>query len=136
MDKLTKAERSVLMSRIRSKDSKPELIVRRTAHRMGFRYRLHSSKLPGSPDLVFARRKKVIFVHGCFWHGHDCRAGRNRPESRKEYWDAKLERNMRRDRKNSFSLRRQGWSVLAVWECQTGDAARLARRLRSFLEAR
>src|SRR5580698_1100547 len=111
MDKLTKTERSVLMSRIRSKDSKPELIVRRTVHRMGFRYRLHSNKLPGSPDLVFARRKKIIFVHGCFWHGHGCRAGRNRPESRQEYWDAKLERNMIRDRRNSSRLRRQGWSV-------------------------
>ena len=85
MDKLTKTERSALMSRIKSKDTKPELIVRSTVHRMGFRYRLHLKTLPGCPDLVFSRRKKVVFVHGCFWHGHKCRAGRNKPETHKSY---------------------------------------------------
>jgi DNA mismatch endonuclease (patch repair protein) len=135
MEKLTKAERSVLMSRVRSKDTKPELIVRSTVHRMGFRYRLHSNNLPGCPDLVFAGRKKIVFVHGCFWHGHNCRAGRNRPASHTTYWDAKLERNMKRDRSNSARLRRQGWSVLAVWECQVREKDRLALRLKSFLEA-
>jgi DNA mismatch endonuclease (patch repair protein) len=136
MDKLTKTQRSAVMSRVRSKDSKPELLVRSTVHRMGFRFRLHSSNLPGSPDLVFAGRKKIIFVHGCFWHGHDCRAGRNRPASRQDYWNAKLERNMKRDRRNSSRLRHEGWSVLSVWECQTHEATLLAKRLRSFLETK
>jgi DNA mismatch endonuclease (patch repair protein) len=134
MEKLTKSERSALMSRVRSKDTKPELLVRSMIHRMGFRYRLHSTNLAGRPDLVFAGRKKIVFVHGCFWHGHNCRAGRNRPASRITYWNAKLERNMRRDRSNSARLRRQGWSVLAVWECQVRENDHLARRLKSFLE--
>jgi DNA mismatch endonuclease, patch repair protein len=134
MDKLTKAERSVLMSLVRSKDTKPELFVRSMVHRMGFRYRLHSKTLPGSPDLVFAGRRKVVFVHGCFWHGHNCRAGRNRPQSRKLYWDTKLERNKSRDRLNSIRLRRDGWSILTVWECQIGETDCLAQRMKSFLE--
>ncbi|MDQ6676293.1 MAG: very short patch repair endonuclease [Acidobacteriota bacterium] len=135
MDKLTKTERSLLMSRVRSKDSRPELIVRSMVHRMGFRYRLHASTLPGSPDLVFAGRKKIVFVHGCFWHGHSCRAGRNRPESNQGYWDIKLKRNMRRDRASSDKLRHAGWSVLRVWECQTRAKQKdwLAHRLGSFL---
>ena len=136
MDKLTKTERSLLMSRVRSTDSKPELIVRRMVHRMGYRYRLHSRTLPGSPDLVFAGRRKIVFVHGCFWHGHTCRAGRNKPASNQQYWNAKLERNMRRDRIASARLRRQGWSVLSVWECQTRKQEHLACRLMSFLERR
>jgi DNA mismatch endonuclease (patch repair protein) len=136
MDKLTKTARSLLMSRVRSQDSRPELIVRRIVHRMGFRYRLHSSSLPGSPYLVFAGRKKIVFVHGCFWHGHSCRAGRNRPASNREYWDAKLERNMQRDRIASAELRRTGWRVLSVWECQTHGERQLSRRLKSFLETK
>jgi DNA mismatch endonuclease (patch repair protein) len=136
MDKLTKTERSALMSRIKSKDTKPELIVRSTVHRMGFRYRLHLKTLPGCPDLVFSRRKKVVFVHGCFWHGHKCRAGRNKPETHKSYWDAKFERNRRRDRLNSIRLKRDGWSVLTVWECQIRKRERLCRVLRSFLESK
>jgi DNA mismatch endonuclease (patch repair protein) len=134
MDKLTQAARSILMSQVRSKDTKPELFVRSMVHRMGFRYRLHSKTLPGSPDLVFARCRKVVFVHGCFWHGHSCRAGRNRPKSRKFYWDAKLETNKRRDRLNSIRLRRDGWSLLTVWECQIRERDRLAQRLKLFLE--
>lgn len=94
MDKLTKGERSVLMSRIGSKDTKPELIVRRTVHRMGFRYRLHSKTLPGSPDLVFAGRRKIVFVHGCFRHGHNCRAGRNRPASHTPHSSQALKRDL------------------------------------------
>ena len=135
MDKLTKTERSLLMSHVRSKDSKPELIVRRMIHRMGFRYRLHSRKLPGSPDLVFAGRKKLIFVHGCFWHGHSCRAGCNKPSSNQEYWSAKLERNIKRDRVNSTALRLADWKIFVVWECQTKGKVWLADRLRTFLEA-
>jgi len=135
MDKLTKAERSVLMSRVRSKDTTPELIVRSMIHRMGFRFRLHSKELPGSPDLVFARRRKVVLVHGCFWHGHNCRAGRNRPVTRKSYWEAKLAGNRKRDRLNSARLRRDGWIVLTVWECQIRESDRLAQRLKSFMES-
>jgi DNA mismatch endonuclease, patch repair protein len=134
MDKLTTAERSALMSRVRSKDSGPEMVVRRIVHRMGFRYRLHTAGLPGTPDLVFASRKKIVFVHGCFWHGHSCRSGRNRPASHTTYWDAKLERNVVRDRANAAKLRRLGWRVFSVWECQVREQERLAGRLRSFLE--
>jgi DNA mismatch endonuclease, patch repair protein len=136
MDNLTTAERSVLMSRVRSKDSKPELTVRSIVHRMGFRFRLHSRELPGCPDLVFAGRRKIIFVHGCFWHGHKCRAGRNRPASHGSYWNSKLDRNMKRDRMNSARLRRGGWNILTVWECQTREPASLAERLKRFLETR
>ena len=135
MDNLTKVERSVRMSRVRSKDTKPELIVRSMVHQMGFRYRLHSRELPGSPDLVFARHLKIIFVHGCFWHRHSCRAGRNRPASGEFYWDAKLENNRRRDRRNSIQLHRDGWKILTVWECQIRDRDTLAQRVKSFLEA-
>src|SRR6266568_4891764 len=108
MDKLTKSERSGLMARIRSKDSKAELAVRSLVHRMGFRYRLHARDLPGTPDLVFRGRHKIVFIHGCFWHAHSCRAGQNRPASDKTYWDAKLDRNLKRDR-NAGRLRRAGW---------------------------
>jgi DNA mismatch endonuclease (patch repair protein) len=136
MDKLTKAERSALMARIKGKDTKPELMVRRMAHGMGFRYRLHSRMLPGTPDLVFARRRKVIFVHGCFWHGHNCRAGRNTPKSSVSYWGAKLGKNRHRDRVNSLRLKREGWDVLTIWECQISEFGRLAQLLKSFLEVK
>src|SRR5580692_4112302 len=134
MDIFTPAQRSAVMSRVRSKDTQPELAVRSMVHRLGFRYALHRRDLPGNPDLVFPSRGRIIFVHGCFWHGHSCRAGRNRPASRQDYWSAKRERNMKRDRRNSARLRREGWSVLSVWECQTREAVRLAERLKSFLE--
>jgi DNA mismatch endonuclease, patch repair protein len=134
MDKLTKAERSSLMSRVRGKDSKPEMVVRRIVHRMGFRYRLHAADLPGKPDLVFAARKKIVFVHGCFWHGHNCRAGRNKPATHTAYWNTKLERNVSRDRATTAKLRRLGWRVLSVWECQLREQERLTYLLRSFLE--
>ena len=109
IDHFTPAVRSRVMSRVRSKDSKPELVVRRLVHRMGFRYRLHRRDLPGSPDLVFARSKKVIFVHGCFWHQHDCARG-TRPSSNREFWNAKLDANIQRDQRNSseFEYERLG----------------------------
>ncbi len=134
MDKLTAEQRSRLMARVRSKDTKPELLVRRLAHRMGYRYRLHDRSLPGTPDLVFAGRRKVIFVNGCFWHGHSCRSGRNRPASHQAFWREKLERTKERDRNNRKALRREGWGLLTLWECQIGEEERLARRLRAFLE--
>lgn len=133
MDNLTRAERSRHMARIRSVDSKPEFAVRRMVHRMGFRYRLHDKSLPGTPDLVFPARRKVIFVNGCFWHGHNCRAGRNRPSTNKQYWEAKLGRNIVRDRTAKQSLHQTGWKVRTVWECQVRNN-RLPGMLRRFLK--
>src|SRR5438105_2600699 len=97
MDTLTADKRSELMSRVRSRDTKPELRVRTMIHKMGFRYSLHRRDLPGNPDVVFSVRRKIIFVHGCFWHGHRCRSGQNRPTSNQTYWSSKLDRNKRRD---------------------------------------
>jgi DNA mismatch endonuclease (patch repair protein) len=140
MDNLTKEERSKLMSRVRSKGTGPERIVRSAVHRMGFRYRLHSADLPGCPYLVFPARTKVIVfnecVNGCFWHRHRCRAGLNRPESNREYWDAKLNRNKKRDASSQARLNRMGWRVLSVWECRLRQPDLLASRLKSFLEDR
>lgn len=136
LDPLTVRERSELMSRIRSKDTKPEMRVRRMVHGLGYRYRLHASDLPGRPDLVFRPRRKVIFVHGCFWHRHEG-CSRNRiPKSpeRHEYWRDKLNANVRRDRRNQAALRETGWRVLVIWECETEDESdRLAERIRAFL---
>ncbi len=106
------------MQRIRKTDTKPEMIVRRLVHAMGYRYRLHQSKLPGSPDMVLARHRKVILVHGCFWHRHDCADGRKLPRSKPEYWGPKLERNRRRDEVSAALLHELGWGVLVVWECE------------------
>jgi len=124
------------MSRIRSKNTKPELAVRRMLHRMGYRYILHDRRLPGTPDLVFPARRKVIFVHGCFWHGHDCGRG-FRPATNAEFWNAKIERNQMRDREARLELRRLGWEVLTVFECalKLGAETRTARRLSRYLEA-
>jgi len=122
------------MARVHGVDTGPEMAVRRMVHAMGFRYRLHAADLPGKPDLVFRRLGKIIFVHGCFWHGHSCRAGRNRPSSGRSYWIAKLERNVARDRAIIRKLRRAGWSVMTVWECQLKKPERVTARLMKFLE--
>ena len=133
-DTFTKAERSRIMSLVRSKDTKPELVVRRLAHSLGFRYRLHRADLPGTPDLVFPSQRKVILVSGCFWHGHSC--GRCRlPGTRRDYWVAKIERNRTRDRCTNAALRRAGWRVLVVWECHTKNRDRLTKRIAGFLRA-
>ncbi|MNZ90184.1 Very short patch repair protein [compost metagenome] len=135
MDRLTPEHRSWLMSRVGSKDTKPELVVRRLVFAMGYRYRLHSKHLPGSPDLVFPGRKKVIFVNGCFWHGHlGCRYGRL-PKSRVEFWQAKIDRNRERDRENIASLEADGWRVLTVWQCELKDIETLANRLNEFIQS-
>jgi DNA mismatch endonuclease, patch repair protein len=134
-DKLTKDRRSANMAAIRSKDMKPEMIVRRLVHGMGYRYRLHRKGLPGKPDLVFGPKRKVIFVHGCFWHQHDkaeCLDGRL-PKSNTGYWGPKLQRNVERDQSNVVELSKQGWDVLVVWECETGDEGSLRQRLQKFL---
>lgn len=124
------------MRAVKSGDTRPEMIVRRLVHGMGYRYRLQCRDLPGQPDLVLPRLRKAIFVHGCFWHRHACAAGQSTPASRVEYWQAKFDRNVVRDRSNLRKLRRLGWSVLVVWECHTGARRReaLERRLRHFLE--
>lgn len=134
MDRLSTAQRSFLMSRIRGKDTAPELIVRSVLHRLGFRFRLHRRDLPGSPDLVFPSLRKVIFVHGCFWHGHDCHRGRAQPKSNVPFWTAKLERNKSRDLNSEGKLAALGWQVAVIWECELADGLWLERVLR-FLEA-
>ena len=134
MDKIAPERRSANMANIRSKDTKPEIAVRRVVHGLGYRYRLHGKHLPGKPDLVFGPRKKVIFVHGCFWHQHaKCVDGRT-PRSNSGYWGAKLKRNEERDAEQVHELRRQGWKVLTIWECETSDPDRLERTLKRFLD--
>ena len=132
-DWLTPEQRRRVMQAIKSKDTGPEMAVRRLAHRLGYRYRLHRKGLPGRPDLVFGGRKKIIFVHGCFWHAHSCRYGRA-PTSREEYWLPKLKRNKERDAENQAKLRELGWSVMVIWECEIKDTAKLIDRITSFLD--
>ena len=135
MDSLSPDQRSERMSRVRSRDTKPELIVRKLVHRMGFRFRLHRRDLPGNPDLVFPGRDKIIFVHGCFWHRHGANCKLTRwPKSKLDFWKPKLEENHRRDQRNRRTLRGLGWKVMVVWECQLKEADKLAERIRRFLE--
>lgn len=136
MDNLSQQERHERMSRVRGKNTKPELVVRRLLYKMGYRYRLHSTKLPGKPDIIFSGRKKVIFVHGCFWHRHltpTCRLTRL-PKSRLNFWVPKFERNMQRDLEIETKLTQMGWKQLVIWECQLKDQELLLERLRNFLE--
>ena len=132
MDILTPERRSALMSRIRGKDTKPELAVRRIAHALGYRFRLHRRDLPGAPDLIFPRLRKAIFVHGCFWHSHPGCPRAKRPATRTEFWNNKLDRNVLRDASNIAFLEAKGWKVFIVWECQTGDLAKLGSALKEF----
>ncbi|QFU15498.1 very short patch repair endonuclease [Microvirga thermotolerans] len=128
--------RSENMRRIKSKDTKPELLVRRMVHAMGYRYRLHRKDLAGKPDLVFGPRRKIIFVHGCFWHGHNDPACPDRREvkSNQTYWNPKIARNQERDLAHQAALEAAGWKVLTVWECETRDREALAARIKGFLE--
>jgi DNA mismatch endonuclease (patch repair protein) len=133
MDKLSPERRSANMARIRSKDTNPELLLRKLIHGLGYRFRLHRKDLPGKPDLVFTSRKKVIFVHGCFWHQHSgCREGRV-PGSRADYWQPKLQRNQERDTAAQLALKEQGWRFLVVWECELKDVAAALTRVQRFL---
>ena len=134
MDTVSKKHRSEIMSHIKSKDTTPEMIVRRLVHRLGYRYRLHSRQLPGTPDLVFRSRMKVIFVHGCFWHLHRGCPGARMPKTRKRYWRAKLGGNALRDAQVMRSLSRMGWRHLTIWECQTRQDVLLAGKIRIFLD--
>lgn len=121
------------MARVRSKDTKPEIIVRKILHSRGFRYRLHVRYLPGRPDLVFVRSKKVIFVHGCFWHRHTKCARCTTPSANSEFWKRKFDENIERDKKNLKNLKQQGWQPLIVWECELDDLPSLTKKLTSFL---
>ena len=122
------------MAAIKGKDTKPELLVRRLVHRLGYRYRLHQRNMPGRPDLVFRSRRKVIFVHGCFWHMHDCRYGRVTPSTNAAFWNEKRMANMERDRKTQAVLRADGWNCQVVWECETRNLPALEKVLLAFLE--
>lgn len=154
MDNMSAQQRSRLMSRIRGKNTGPELILRRLLHAAGYRYRLHGAlpsgvshslrqehpqirlrggKLPGSPDLVFTAKRKVVFVDGCFWHGHDCPTGRHRPSSNTEYWNPKLDRNQARDQRNRNDLLALGWQSLTVWECELDSAEQVLGTVTEFL---
>jgi DNA mismatch endonuclease (patch repair protein) len=124
--------RSALMARIRDKHSKPELAVRRMAHGLGYRFRLHCHDLPGTPDLVFPRLRKTIFVHGCFWHRHKGCSRTTSPKTRSKYWADKFETNIKRDRVKERTLRALGWDVLVIWECQTFDPNDLSKRIAKF----
>ena len=135
MDTLTPQERSARMARVRAKDTKPEMQVRRLVHRLDYRYRLHRRDLPGTPDMVFPGRGKVIFIHGCFWHGHAGCALARLPKSRGDFWPSKLAANAERDARNTRALRRLGWGVLTIWECQLRDMARVTNRIERFLDA-
>jgi len=133
-DVFTPEKRSEVMSRVRGRDTKPEKLVRSLIHRMGYRFRLHVGELPGRPDVVLPRHRKVVFVHGCFWHGHPSCKRAARPKSNREFWRAKIEANRKRDGRNIARLRELGWRVLVVWECQTRDVEALEATLRAFLD--
>ena len=131
-DTLTPAQRSALMSRIRGVDTKPEMTVRRALHAQGYRYRVHFRGLPGRPDVVFTKRRKAVFVHGCFWHRHGCPKTSD-PKSRVEYWQTKFKSNVERDRRNQDQLIRDGWRVFIAWECEVEKDDTLMARLAEFL---
>ena len=134
-DVLTPQQRSFNMSRIRSRDTRPEMVVRSIVHRLGFRYRLHKKDLPGKPDLVLVRHRKIIDVHGCFFHMHNCPYGKVVPATNAEFWRTKRESNLNRDRRNVKLLKKGGWQVLVVWECQTRHPEILEKTLSDFLKS-
>jgi DNA mismatch endonuclease (patch repair protein) len=132
--KETPESRSRIMRAVKGHDTSLEMAIRRLIYSMGYRYRLHSKDLPGKPDIVFPSRRKVLFIHGCFWHGHDCKRGARVPKTNREYWEKKIARNKARDAKNKAALQSMGWDVLIIWECQTKDEAALKSILTSFLD--
>jgi len=134
MDTISQAQRSELMSRIRSKDTKPELAVRSILHRLGYRFRLHRKDLPGRPDIVLPRHHKAVLVHGCFWHGHTCRLA-SKPKSNTGYWSEKILKNKERDARNLNALKEAGWSVLELWECDVRKMDGLEEQLAAFMKS-
>lgn len=135
VDSVSPARRSEIMGRVRSRDTVPEMLVRRLTHALGYRYRLHGKDLPGKPDLVFRSRRKVIFVHGCFWHRHPGCALARLPKSKEDFWSPKLEANRQRDLKTENALQVKGWTVLTIWECELGDIDKLKNKIKEFLDA-
>ncbi|HZS06773.1 MAG TPA: DNA mismatch endonuclease Vsr [Blastocatellia bacterium] len=133
VDVLTKEQRRRNMSAIRGAHTKPEMVVRSLVHRLGYRFRLHRKDLPGKPDLVFPASRKVILVHGCFWHMHDCRYGRVVPATNAEFWQNKRMSNVERDVRNLKALRKEGWRVMVIWECEIKEPEKLQKRLTRFL---
>lgn len=134
VDTVSRETRSRIMSRVRGKDTGPEMTVRRLVYQAGYRYRLHGQHLPGKPDLVFVTRKKVIFVHGCFWHGHDCPRGGRQPKANAEYWHSKIQRTRKRDAMNIAKLEESAWKVLVIWECQLKNIEDVKLALFQFLD--
>jgi|SRR5665213_107822 len=134
MDRLTPQERSSNMASIPSRNTNPEMIVRKTVHSLGYRYRLHQKSLPGTPDLTFLRKRKVIFVHGCFWHRHKGCAKASTPTTRADFWQEKFDSNVARDRRVTKALKREGWKILVVWQCELKNSEALARRIDAFLK--
>ena len=132
-DVFDKAQRSAVMRRVKGRDTTPEMIVRRALTRLGARYRLHRKDLPGSPDVAMPGRRLALFVHGCFWHGHDCPRGARVPKQNRDYWTAKVARNRARDAANNAALAAMGWRVETLWECELKDAAALEARLKLVL---
>lgn len=126
---MTDPARSAVMRAVKSRDTKPEMTVRRAAHALGYRFRLHAGHLPGSPDLVFPRLRTAIFVHGCFWHGHDCPRGARQPKANADYWRAKIARNVVRDARARSELKDLGWRAVTIWECELKDKDALNERL-------
>lgn len=135
-DVFSPEKRSEIMRAVRSADTGPELALRKALHAKGFRYRLNVKDLPGKPDLVFPKHRAVLFVHGCFWHGHDCPRGRRRPKTNAAYWQAKIARNVERDRETIAALQRHGWYVKISWECDLKDLPREANKIAGWLKSR
>ena len=132
-DVFSQEKRSWIMSRVKGRDTKPETLVRSFIFRMGLRFRLHRRDLPGTPDIVLPRHRKVVFVHGCFWHGHKNCPRSKRPTTNEDFWNSKLDGNMERDKRYLRELRKTGWKVLIVWECETKSPGKLLRKLEGFL---
>lgn len=135
MDVLTPEQRQRCMACISGKNTKPELIVRKLLFSMGYRYRLHYSNLPGKPDLVFPGKRKIIFIHGCFWHRHDCKKGKSLPSKNGEFWQKKLSDNKARDQQNINDLQELGWKVFIVWECEIKDINSLSPKLLEYMQS-
>ena len=132
-DTVSRETRARIMRQVRSKDTAPEMLVRRIAHGLGFRFRLHRPDLPGKPDLTFPVFRSIIFVHGCFWHRHDCPAGSKHPKTNAVYWSEKISHNVARDARHLAELRDDGWAVLVIWECETRNQSLVAARIAGFL---
>ena len=134
VDNLTEKQRKHCMRQVKSKDTRPEIVVRKLISLMGYRYRLHRKDLPGCPDLVFSVGKKVIFINGCYWHRHTCKKGRSKPETNKDFWRTKFYRTKQRDKENRKKLKKLGWQILTIWECQIKNVEKLKKMVTEFIE--